>query len=136
MSIRIVRSVREATIGSGMPSTQTRVLRPPPRSLPRIGSRAYTLSARAYLPKPRKTIFGCPSATTILWPPRLERAPMFVSLEPAAGLVFAFDSTNNGRDGIASWESHSVDRTLRVAAGSYQVIVQAVTSTTTIFRLD
>jgi len=62
---------------------------------------------------------------------------MFVSLEPAAGLVFAFDSTNNGRDGIASWESHSVDRTLRVAAGSYQVIVQeAVTSTTTIFRLD
>ena len=37
---RIVRSVREATIGSAMPSTQTSVRFPPPRSSPRIGSSA------------------------------------------------------------------------------------------------
>jgi hypothetical protein len=40
MSCRMVRSVREATIGAGIPSTQTRVRRPSPRSSPRNGSSA------------------------------------------------------------------------------------------------
>ena len=40
MSCRIVRSVREATIGSATPSIHTRVRRPPPRSSPRSGSSA------------------------------------------------------------------------------------------------
>ena len=40
ISMRIVRSVREATIGSGTPSTQTRVRRPCPRSAPSSGSSA------------------------------------------------------------------------------------------------
>jgi hypothetical protein len=38
MSARIVRSVREATIGSLTPSTQTSVRRPWPRRSSRIGS--------------------------------------------------------------------------------------------------
>jgi hypothetical protein len=40
ISETIVRSVREATIGSGTPSTQTRVRAPWPRSLPASGSSA------------------------------------------------------------------------------------------------
>src|SRR5919201_822247 len=40
MSARLVRSVREAPMGWGTPSTQTRVGLPPPRSSPRIGSSA------------------------------------------------------------------------------------------------
>src|SRR6476620_3288903 len=55
MSARIVRSVREAISGSPMPSTQTRVRRPSPRSSP-IGSSAKMRSARAYFPCPRKTM--------------------------------------------------------------------------------
>ena len=40
ISSRIVSCVRDATTGSGMPSTQTSVRRPLPRSLPTIGSSA------------------------------------------------------------------------------------------------
>jgi len=60
-----------------------------------------------------------------------------LEMQPASGLDFAFDSTNNGREGPNSWEGHTVDRSLRVGGGTYQILVQeAVTSTTTIFRLD
>src|SRR6476646_6691698 len=55
MSVRIVRAVREAISGSAIPSTQTRVRRPSPRSSP-IGSSAKMRSARAYFPCPRKTM--------------------------------------------------------------------------------
>src|SRR4051812_26233628 len=58
MSDRIVRSVREATTGFGMPSIHTRVRWPSPRSSPRIGSSAKILSSRAYFPKPRKIMRG------------------------------------------------------------------------------
>src|SRR5579884_1769979 len=63
MSARIARSVREAITASGIPSTQTRVRAPDPRSSAGSGSTAKIRSARTYLPNPRKTIRGAPSGT-------------------------------------------------------------------------
>jgi hypothetical protein len=58
-------------------------------------------------------------------------------LYPASGLDFAFDSTNAGAEGAASWESHSMDRSIRVGNGSYYVVAErATTSTQVTFRLD
>ena len=42
-------------------------------------------------------------------------------LQPASGTDFAFDSPNQGRETVASWESHSMDRSIRLAAGSYTI---------------
>ncbi len=57
MSSRIARSVRDATTGSGMPSTHTRVRWPPPRpSPPVIGSIITIRSERTNLPWPRGII--------------------------------------------------------------------------------
>src|SRR4029079_6580819 len=56
ISSRIVCCVREATTGSGIPSTQTSVLLPLPRSSPTIGSSASIRSALTYFPNPRNTI--------------------------------------------------------------------------------
>jgi len=61
-------------------------------------------------------------------------------LSPAAGVDFAFDSTDAGRDTAASWESHAMDRFTRV--GNLEpraLIVRAewrTTSPNTVFRLD
>jgi hypothetical protein len=56
---------------------------------------------------------------------------------PAAGLDFAFDSTNGGNETTGSWESHSMDRSLSVGPGLHTVKVQwAVTNASTVFRLD
>jgi hypothetical protein len=56
---------------------------------------------------------------------------------PASGIDFAFDSTNLGRETSASWQGHSMDRAYRIGNGSYYVIAQqAVTSTSTVLRLD
>ncbi len=58
-------------------------------------------------------------------------------LQPGSGLDFAFDSTDGGRETSASWESHSMDRSNRLGAGSYTIRAQrAVTSSATTFRLD
>ena len=58
-------------------------------------------------------------------------------LEPAVGKDMAFDSTDGGEESPASWESHSMDRSLRLGAGSYTIRAQrAVTSSATTFRLD
>jgi hypothetical protein len=58
-------------------------------------------------------------------------------LQPGSGLDFAFDSTDGGRETSASWESHSMDRSFRLGAGSYTIRAQrAVTSSATTFRLD
>jgi hypothetical protein len=58
-------------------------------------------------------------------------------LQPASGLDFAFDSTDAGRETASSWESHSMDRSNRLGAGSYTIRAQrAVTSSATAFRLD
>lgn len=60
-----------------------------------------------------------------------------VEANPIVGLDFAFDSTDNGRETSASWESHSVDRSRPVGSGTYVVQAQwAVTSAATSFRLD
>ena len=58
MSRRMVPSVRDAMIGSEMPSIHTRVRRPSPRSSPCSGSRAKIRSARANFPKPSAIIRG------------------------------------------------------------------------------
>ncbi len=58
-------------------------------------------------------------------------------MNPQAGLDFAFDSTNDGKDGPNSWESHSMDRSIRVGNGSYYVLAQrAVTNPSVTLRLD
>lgn len=55
-------------------------------------------------------------------------------MNPASGADFAFDATSNPQD---FWEGNAIQRSLRVGAGSYRIIVQRrVTSTTTTFRLD
>ena len=41
-------------------------------------------------------------------------------LEPASGGDFAFDSTNNNNEQSASWESHSMDRSARLAAPAHR----------------
>ncbi|MDQ3857833.1 MAG: hypothetical protein M3327_05205 [Actinomycetota bacterium] len=56
---------------------------------------------------------------------------------PAAGLDFAFDSTDSGSETGSSWESHAMERTTTVGPGAHTVQVQwAVTSAATTFRLD
>jgi len=58
-------------------------------------------------------------------------------LFPQSGVDFAFDSTDAGTEGSASWESHSMDRSIRVGNGAYNVKVEwAVTSSNVVFRLD
>jgi len=55
MSARIARPLRDAISASGIPSTQTRVRAPEPRSSAGSGSTPKMRSARTYLPNPRKT---------------------------------------------------------------------------------
>jgi hypothetical protein len=58
-------------------------------------------------------------------------------LQPASGLDFAFDSTDANTESIGSWESHSMDRSLRLEAGRYIIRPQAaVTNSATRFTLD
>jgi hypothetical protein len=58
-------------------------------------------------------------------------------LQPASGLDFAFDSTDANTESIGSWESHSMDRSLRLGAGSYRIKPQAaVSNSATRFTLD
>jgi hypothetical protein len=58
-------------------------------------------------------------------------------LQPASGRDFAFDSTDANTESIGSWESHSMDRSLRLDAGSYRVMPQAaVSNSATSFTLD
>src|SRR5664279_3211659 len=85
MSARMVRSVRAATTGFAIPSTQTRVRRPSPRSSPRIGSRAKILSARAYFPKPRNTMRGSAGIGPV-WAARRFRRGVRTSRLRATGL--------------------------------------------------
>jgi hypothetical protein len=61
-----------------------------------------------------------------------------VEAQPAVGNNFAFDSTDEGNETVASWESHSVDRyAAGVGPGAHSVTVQeAVTSAATVFQLD
>jgi hypothetical protein len=59
-------------------------------------------------------------------------------LEPRAASIadFAFD-TDEPRSNHDGWESHAIERSIRLNAGSYQVYVQrAVTSSATAFSLD
>jgi hypothetical protein len=58
-------------------------------------------------------------------------------LQPATGRDFVFDSTDANTETIGSWESHSMDRSLRLDAGSYRIKPQAaVSSSATFFSLD
>ncbi len=60
-----------------------------------------------------------------------------LELDPAAGTDFAFDSTDSGREGAASWEAHSADRNTLLPAGSWRLKVQRrVTGAGITFRLD
>jgi hypothetical protein len=60
-----------------------------------------------------------------------------IEMNPVVNLDFAFDSTNNGAESPFSWESHSIDRSRRVAPGNYVVQVQvSTTNVATTFRLD
>jgi hypothetical protein len=56
-------------------------------------------------------------------------------LEPDSD--FAFDSTDSGYEGGASWESHATDRSLLLGPGTYTVKVQyRVGDSSVTFRLD
>jgi hypothetical protein len=60
-------------------------------------------------------------------------------LKPANDGGFAFDSTDVGRETSASWESHSVDRSDRLGAGSYTIRAQRASiskGAAPTFRLD
>jgi len=60
-----------------------------------------------------------------------------VEMAPVVGSDFAFDSTNAGADGAASWESHSMDRSGVVGPGNHTVVVQwAMVGTGISLRLD
>ena len=52
-------------------------------------------------------------------------------LFPRSGIDFAFDSV-----GTDLWESHSVERTIRVGAGSYTVLLQRAVVGTANLRVD
>jgi hypothetical protein len=58
-----------------------------------------------------------------------------IEMDPASGVDFAFDSVGSPQD---FYESHSMDRSRAgVGSGNHTVTVQwAVTSATTVFRLD
>ncbi|MEW6060216.1 MAG: hypothetical protein AB1551_08800 [Actinomycetota bacterium] len=50
--------------------------------------------------------------------------------DPASGSDFAFDSSNAGREGAFSWESHSMDRSRGpLGPGTYTVKVQCMVTT-------
>jgi len=57
---------------------------------------------------------------------------------PVVGGDFAFDSTDNGSESFASWESHAIERYSRIMGpGTYRVEVQwQVTDPAVRFRLD
>jgi hypothetical protein len=60
-----------------------------------------------------------------------------LELDPRGGTDFAFDSTDSGREGAASWEAHSAERNILLAAGSWRLKVQRrVTGAGITFRLD
>jgi hypothetical protein len=60
-----------------------------------------------------------------------------LELDPAGGVNFAFDSTDSGREGSASWEAHSADRNTLLPAGSWRLKVQRrVTGAGITFWLD
>jgi hypothetical protein len=62
---------------------------------------------------------------------------VITELEPASGPNMAFDSTDGGTESIASWESHSMDRSLNLGEGSYTITAQQrVTNSDMTFRLD
>jgi hypothetical protein len=48
--------------------------------------------------------------------------PIIAELQPSGGTIF--DSTNAGSETLSSWESHSMDKSLRFAEGDYTVSVQ------------
>lgn len=81
-SARIARSLREATSGASIPSTQTRVRAPFPRSPSASGSSAYTRSERTYLPKPSAIILP-----TTLFASATRRLSLAVAAAGVAGLV-------------------------------------------------
>src|SRR6185437_2012128 len=81
-SARIPRSLREATRGASIPSTQTRVRAPFPRSPSASGSSAYTRSERTYLPKPSAIILP-----TTLLASATRRLSLAVAAAAIAGLV-------------------------------------------------
>ncbi|MBV9487251.1 MAG: hypothetical protein JO246_14485 [Frankiaceae bacterium] len=51
-----------------------------------------------------------------------------VEMSPQTGSDFAFDSTDNGAESNASWESHAMERVRRVPAGTYTVRVFGLTT--------
>jgi len=51
-----------------------------------------------------------------------------VEMRPQTGGDFAFDSTDNGSESAASWESHAMERWLQVGAGTYTVHVYGSTT--------
>jgi len=58
-------------------------------------------------------------------------------LSPKSGSNFAFDSTDSVTETSASWEGHSMDRSDRLDAGDYRVMVQqAVSDAAVTFWLD
>jgi hypothetical protein len=59
-------------------------------------------------------------------------------LSPAVGNDFAFDSTDNGDEGTASYEAHAITRNSdTLAAGNHQIKVQIrTTNAATTFRID
>jgi len=55
-------------------------------------------------------------------------------LLPQSSTDFAFDSVGSAND---YWESHAIERSIRLGPGTYYVYVQwRTTSTSTVFRLD
>jgi hypothetical protein len=73
---------------------------------------------------------------------RNETTGAITELGPTSDGGFAFDSTDGGRETSVSWESHSMDRSVRLGEGSYFITAQRRsvpgpgTTTPPTFRLD
>jgi hypothetical protein len=54
---------------------------------------------------------------------RLPGGPI-TELNPVVDTDFAFDSTNNNGETFGSWESHAINRSVRLTPGRYQFFIQ------------
>jgi len=54
---------------------------------------------------------------------RLPGGPI-TELNPVVSTDFAFDSTDSNSEGFGSWESHAINRSVRLTPGRYQFFIQ------------
>jgi hypothetical protein len=49
---------------------------------------------------------------------------VITELNPVVDTDFAFDSSDSNNEGSGSWESHAIDRSVRLGPGRYQFFIQ------------